>query len=193
MIAKTYIFGGLSAFAALFLEILVNQSLQKVIITLPRLIEENLSVFIGFGVIEELVKFFFIYLVVRKSPYFDEPIDAMVYMVTGALGFAAAENLFLVFSGGQESIFLVILLRFVGATLLHALSSAIVGHYWARGIRFNIEGKFIFAGLVLASIFHIIFNYLVSEFNNFLVYPTAFLAILGFFVLYDFEELKKMG
>jgi len=84
-------------------------------------------------------------------------------------------------------------LRFVGATLLHALSSAIVGHYWARGIRFNIEGKFIFAGLVLASIFHIIFNYLVSEFNNFLVYPTAFLAILGFFVLYDFEELKKMG
>jgi len=193
LIVKAFIFGGLSAFFALLLEILLKQPLEKIVFTLPRLAEENLSVFTGFGIVEEVVKFFFIYLLVRRSSYFDEPIDAMVYMVTGALGFATTENLFLVFSANPESVFSTILFRFVGANLLHALSSAIVGHYWARGIRFNLEGKLIFAGLVLASLFHIIFNYLVFKFSDFLVYPIAFLAILGFFVLYDFEELKKVA
>lgn len=191
MIAKTYIFGGLSAFAALLIELVIHDPLQGVIINLPRLISDNLSTFIVFGIVEEIIKFAFVYMVVRKSQYFDEPIDAMVYMVTGALGFAAAENIFLVFSG-QANILSVIIIRFIGATLLHALSSALIGHYWARGMKLNIEGKMIFAGIVLASIFHIIFNYLVFKFSDLLIYPTAFLVLLGFFVLYDFEELKKM-
>lgn len=191
MIAKAYIFGGLSVFVALALELFFHPYLQNIIITLPRLIEDNISIFVVFGFIEEIVKFSFVYLLVRKSPYFDEPIDAMVYMITGALGFAAAENIFLVFSG-QSDLFSMILLRFIGATLLHALSSAIIGHYWARGIKFRMETKLIFAGIILASIFHIFFNFLVFKFNNLLIYPTAFLILLGFFVLYDFEELRKM-
>ncbi|MFA6136354.1 MAG: PrsW family glutamic-type intramembrane protease [Candidatus Paceibacterota bacterium] len=193
MVAKAYVFGGLSALAALFLEIIAKGYLEHINITLPRLIEENLSTFIGFAIIEEAVKFFFVYMVVRKSPYFDEPIDAMIYMITGALGFAAAENLFLVFTTAGSIVFSTVILRFVGATLLHALSSAILGHYWARGIKFGIESKLIFAGIVLASLFHLMFNYLVFEFNDFLIYPTAFLALLGFFVIYDFEELRQMG
>lgn len=193
LILKTFILGGFSAFFALFLEILLKNPLEKIIFTLPRLVEENLSVFLVFGIVEELVKFLFVYLLVRRNTYFDEPIDAMVYMVTGALGFATTENLLLVFSNNPDSVFSTILFRFIGANLLHALSSAIVGHYWARGIRFNLEGKFVFAGLLLASIFHVIFNYLVFKFSDFLIYPIAFLIILGFFVLYDFEELKKVS
>jgi len=192
MIAKAYIWGGVSAIATLLIELVANEALRNLVFTLPRLIEDNISVFIGFAVIEEVVKFLFIFLLVRKSPYFDEPIDAMVYMITGALGFAAAENIFLVFSSGGQDIFGVILLRFIGATLLHALSSAIVGHHWARGIKYHIEAKLVIVGLIMASIFHAFFNILVFKLNDALIYPTAFLVLLGFFVLYDFEELKKM-
>jgi len=192
MIVKAYLLGGVSSLAALILEVALQPMLKELVITLPRFIEDNLSVFIGFSVVEEVIKFLFVYLLVRTSPYFDEPIDAMIYMVTGALGFAAAENLFLVFSSAGQDVFSVIVLRFIGATLLHALSSAIVGHHWARGIKYHMETKLIAVGLVLASLFHTFFNYLVFRFDDALVYPTIFLVFLGFFVLYDFEELKKM-
>lgn len=192
MIAKAYIWGGVSSLAALVLEVVSHKLLISLPLTLPGIIDDNLSVFLGFSVIEEVIKFFFIYVLVRKSPHLDEPVDAMIYMVTGALGFAAAENLFLMFSSGGQDMVGTIILRFIGATLLHALSSAIVGHHWARGIKFNIEAKLLVAGLVMASLFHTLFNYLVFRFDDIIIYPTAFLMLLGFFVLYDFEELKQM-
>ena len=192
MIARAFLFGGMSALISLGLEMAFNGLLSNVVITLPHLIEENISVFIGFALIEEAVKFVLVYLAVRKSPYFDEPIDAMIYMVTGALGFAMAENFFIAYSGREQDILSLIVLRFIGATLLHALASGIIGHYWARGIKFKMEGKMIVAGVVLATAFHAAFNYLVFKFNDYLVYPTLFLIFVGFFVLYDFEELKKM-
>src|SRR3989344_7166286 len=116
----------------------------------------------------------------------------MVYMITGALGFATVENLFLVYSSGGDDVFSLMLLRFVGATLLHALGSGIIGHYWARGIKFKLEGKFVLAGAVMATLFHAVFNILVLRFDDYLIYPIAFLVLIGFFVLYDFEELKKL-
>jgi len=192
MIAKAFVWGGISALAALVIEVALNDVLRNVVITLPRIFEENISVFVGFSIIEEVIKFLFIYMLVRKSSAFDEPVDAMIYMVTGALGFASAENLFLVFSNATGDVFGLMLLRFIGATLLHALSSAIVGHHWARGIKYHIEKRLVLVGLVLASIFHSIFNIMVYRFEDIIVYPTVFLILVGFFVLYDFEELKKM-
>jgi RsiW-degrading membrane proteinase PrsW (M82 family) len=192
MIAKAYILGGISALAALAIQYGLSGVLQQFSFTLPQLTGADISTFTIFAVVEEVVKFFFIYLLVRKSPYFDEPIDAMVYTITGALGFAAAENFFVVLSNGFHGVLGLIVLRFIGATLLHALASGIVGHHWARGIKYHIEGRMIVVGLMMASLFHVVFNLLVWEFNDFLIYPIAFLVLIGFFVLYDFEELKHM-
>lgn len=193
MIAKVFVAGGVSALMALLLQALTETFFkQTVVFNLPQLLEENIMPYIAFALIEEGVKFLLVYLVVRKSPYFNEPVDAMVYMITGALGFATIENLFLVYSSGVGDVFTLVLLRFVGATLLHALGSGIIGHYWARGIKFRLETKFLVAGIVMATLFHAIFNILVLRFSNYLVYPIAFLVLIGFFVLYDFEELKKL-
>ncbi len=192
MIAQTFIMGGLGAFAALVLEYFSSVPLKQLIITIPGFIEDNLSTFIGFAIIEEAVKFFFVWRVIRKNLYFDEPIDAMIYMVTGALGFATAENFFIVLSNGVGDIFSVVVLRFVGATLLHALSSASVGYLWAWGMKRKIQGIYIAWGILVGSVVHLIFNFLVFKFNDLLVYPTIFLAIIGFFVLYDFEKLRRI-
>jgi len=97
-----------------------------------------------------------------------------------------------VLSNGTSGVFVVILLRFVGATLLHALSSAVIGYAWAWGLKRKEMVWHCFVGLLLASLFHATFNFLVYQFNTLLIYPTAFLIAVGFLVLYDFEKLRRM-
>jgi len=95
---------------------------------------DPISLFI-FSLAEEILKFIAVYLVVRKCKFFDEPVDAMIYMIVAALGFAMVENIAIMFSVKEISEAIgVITVRFVGATLLHALSSAIVGYWWAKGL-----------------------------------------------------------
>lgn len=193
MIGRTFFAGGVAAITALVIEAWGDSFFKNtLILTLPHLLEENIVPYLAFSLIEEGVKFLLVYLVVRRSRFFDEPVDAMVYMIVGALGFATAENMFLAYSNAGGDVFTLMLLRFVGATLLHALSSGIIGHYWARGIKFGLEGKFVVAGVVMATLFHALFNILVLQFDDYLVYPLALLVLIGFFVLYDFEELKKL-
>jgi RsiW-degrading membrane proteinase PrsW (M82 family) len=42
--------------------------------------------------IEELTKFAAAFFIALRARVFDEPLDAVIYMVTVALGFSAAEN-----------------------------------------------------------------------------------------------------
>ena len=90
----------------------------------------NTSFFL-WALIEELFKFGAVYLFALSKIDMDEPIDAMVYMITGALGFVALENaLFIVNPLSQGNIVESIItgnLRFMGASLLHVVSSATIG------------------------------------------------------------------
>lgn len=153
--------------------------------------------------IEEIIKFFAAYLTVRKSRFFDEPIDAMIYMITAAMGFAAVENIFAIsgatasVTGQQaylESVLETTSLRFVGATLLHTLSSGIVGYYWARGMAKNRGSAFglLTWGVIAATAVHAVFNHLILKYDReAFIYPTIFLILIAFFVLSDFEKLKR--
>lgn len=50
---------------------------------------------------EELSKLFFLWLLLRKNPYFDEHLDGVVYAVCVGLGFAAFENIQYLFGAGD--------------------------------------------------------------------------------------------
>lgn len=155
--------------------------------------------------VEEFFKFGAAWLVVRKDPAFDEPLDAMIYMVAASLGFATVENVFITGStyplSASLGSFLVaggalttLTYRFLGATLLHVLASSLLGYAWARGW---VKGKplhFIVLGLFVATAVHAVFNFLIYRFQyeNLLV-PTLFLLVAGFFVLADFEKVKKLA
>lgn len=52
----------------------------------------RLAVF-GAGIPEELTKFFFLCLLLRKNPWYDERVDGIVYAVCVGMGFAALENI----------------------------------------------------------------------------------------------------
>lgn len=190
LIISTFAAGMAFAFFALALQVLANPALSKIGIASLTPISLIILAFI-----EELMKFCAAYVVVHKSAAFDEPVDAMIYMVVAALGFATLENLGALHGSQSQTalisgVFQTASLRFVGATLLHSLTSALVGYYWAISIRdFNAE-RFIVFGILLATGLHAVFNYLILNYGN-AVYPVVFVTIVGFFVLSDFEKLKR--
>jgi len=114
--------------------------------------------------IEEIFKFAAVGVIALMSGYNDEPIDAMVYCIAGALGFAALENtLFLLgpLSGGAIAQSIATgNMRFIGATLVHIVGTATVGfalgYVFYKGYLAKIIAVFI--GLLAAITFHAAFN-----------------------------------
>jgi len=163
--------------------------------------------FFSLGIIEEVFKFLAAYVVIRRSRFFDEPMDAVIYMIVAALGFAAVENVAVMVNISAVSEALgVITLRFVGATLLHALSSGLLGYYWAKGIILSRKIKaeteppcrlygaqpklLLFKGIVFAALLHMIFNCLIMVSKDVIIYPILFLIIAALFIFWDFEKIK---
>lgn len=155
---------------------------------------------LGLAAIEETFKFLAAYFAVWKDRAFKEPMDAMVFALAAALGFASVENLFALAGAAETfdfsslySVGYVVLVRFLGATMLHALAAGIIGYYWAKAV---FKGPFIrqiLFGLVAATGIHTIFNYLVLTYQNedLLLYPALFLVFILFFVVTDFEILRE--
>jgi RsiW-degrading membrane proteinase PrsW (M82 family) len=133
-----------------------------------KLVEKIILLVIGFAFIEELLKYLVVKFWVLKNPEFDEPVDAMLYMIIAALGFAAAENIYLLTQMSPLKIEIAetiefIATRFLGATFLHALASAIMGYFLAASLCVQSKIRKIFKsfGLIIATVLHSIFNYII--------------------------------
>jgi len=197
MIAKVFVYGFVIAMTAV-----IFQYFFKDILGIFNIGENNFISFLVLAGVEEILKFVAVYLSVAKSKFFDESIDAMIYMITAALGFAAMENFFLaadslIKNGGLSGeIFTILTLRFVGATLLHALSSGIVGYYWAKvmatGQRLVMGCRLLVVGLITATALHAVFNYSIITLDGakIVFYPLLFLIIIALFIFKDFDKIK---
>ncbi len=146
------------------------------------------------ALIEEVMKFGAAYFSIGKSAAVDEPVERMLYMIVAAMGFATLENLGAVANipaslAFVNAFFTTASLRFVGATLLHALTSGIVGYHWALGVARRKVGRNLAVGFAYAAALHALFNYLILTYGN-VAYTLVLLLIVGFFVLNDFEKLK---
>ncbi len=114
--------------------------------------------------IEELCKFGAAYFAALRWSVYDEPLDAVIYMVTVALGFAAIENTLFILnpleSGNILQTIMTGNLRFIGATLLHTLSSATIGLMLAFAFyhRAWVRRFAALAGVILATLLHALFN-----------------------------------
>lgn len=148
--------------------------------------------------IEEAAKYFAARRIALRLPCFDEPIDALIYLITAALGFAALENiLFLLKVIGYQGTLIGLVtgnLRFLGATLLHVVCSAVVGasiafsFFHKEKLRRNILG-----GLFLATILHAVFNFFIIKSGGvdlFKILIPLWLAIIVIFMV--FEKIKGL-
>jgi RsiW-degrading membrane proteinase PrsW (M82 family) len=130
-------------------------------------------------------------------PVFDEPLDAVIYMVTAALGFSAMENSLFLFGSLQQGLVHGIIsgdLRFIGATLLHTLSSATVGVALAYSYYKPVGTRRLFAGLgvILATALHTLFNFFIlgqGGDSTFAIFFCIWLGIIA--VLLLVENIKS--
>lgn len=156
-----------------------------------------LVLFLGIAFIEEYAKYLPVKFLIIKRPDFDEPVDGMIYMMTAALGFAALENVLFIFPLFQESVFAgleVAANRFLGANLLHALSSGIVGFFLARRWFHPHRHHFIALGIILAALLHAGFNYLIltkEALPQGTFYIILLLSLMAVMIFIDFERLKR--
>lgn len=167
--------------------------------------------FLVIGLMEEYAKYLPVKFLVVKRPDFDEPVDAMIYMMTAALGFAALENALFIFPFffttvedvfsvmplSQENVLLgldVAANRFLGANLLHALSSGLVGFFLARAWFHPRRHHFVGLGIIVASLLHAAFNYLIlvrEALPQGTFYLILLLSLMAVMVFINFERLKK--
>ncbi len=160
----------------------------------------GLSKFISWALIEEVLKYAMAAAFIFWRPAVDEAPDYVVYMITVALGFAAAENmLFLlnpIASGSVASSIFTGDVRFIGSTLLHVFASAAIGFALAFSDESHPAVRTVAAasGLILAITLHTTFNELIITQGGsttltaiFLVWTSAVIFFAAFEVLKFFQ------
>lgn len=202
MILKIFFWGMLSAVLAALIEIgfslfLLNFDIRKSIFF------SIIYWFLGIALIEEVIKYLVVRNEVFNDPELDEPIDAILYMIIAALGFAALENILIlwpreIMSQGLDSFLgplVVSVFRFWGATFLHALCSGLVGFF--LGLTFfrkELRAKLTILGLTIAIFLHGLYNFSIMEINGDLkfVIPALILIGLATFVFAGFKKLQQI-
>ncbi len=161
-----------------------------------RFADEHMRLLVWVAV-EEILKYAGAIVIVLWHRAVDEPIDLVIYMITIALGFAALENGLFIFnplsSGEIAQSVLTGHFRFVGATLLHVLSSATVGVCMAFAFYMRKWWRVFYAtlGLILAIVLHALFNFSIMNASGGQVLTVFLFVWIGVIVLFlIFEKLK---
>lgn len=194
-------FGGMaSAIVAVFSELFLigtKDAPGLIASVYSGLFTNYLFLFSVIAFVEEYCKYLAVKFLVLHDKNFDEPIDAMIYMMTAAIGFAAIENAFFivpVFGSSIESGFILTANRFLGANLLHALSSGIVGYFLAAAFFSPYRRHFLGLGIIVASLLHAFFNYFIiirDTFSESIYLLVLLILVMTLMVLIEFEILKK--
>ncbi len=149
---------------------------------------------------EELVKYLAVLVVVYGTNYASEPVDWPIYLITAALGFAALENaLFLIKPLPFGKSLLTGELRFLGSTLLHTVSSGMLGIGIGISLHMGKLKKIIYItiGVVFAIALHSVFNFFIirTDTNNFLeiLKVFSFLWVVTIIVMLLFEKVRRMN
>lgn len=168
----------------------VNYALAQ--INISSLTNETIQVTF-WAFIEEFAKYATVFFIAFKSRSFNEPVDAIIYMLTAALGFTAMENTLYILKdlthAGTIDTVLNGELRFIGATLVHTVSSALIGI--ALALSFYSSGVIrlitVIGGLLSATLLHAYFNLTIMSTNGTLstlgVFSRFWIAIVVVIIL----------
>jgi len=162
--------------------------------------QNNLAFTIWAG-IEEIFKFALVYFIALQNKNIaDEPVDDIIYLIISALGFVTFENtLFLidpVRTGNLVDTIVSGNLRFVGASLLHIVSSGTVGIFMGLSF-YKSRGKkwlYLILGMLLAIALHTAFNLFImsdARINIFLIFGFVWIGIIVLLLLFEKVKLVK--
>lgn len=163
-------------------------------------LSDTTPVLTAWALIEEMLKYVMAASFILWRRAVDEAPDYVIYMVTVALGFAAAENMLFLLDPISSGFFAPSLftgdVRFLGSTLLHVVASGTIGFAFAFSARSRPSVRISAAalGLILAIALHTAFNTLIISTGAsnaltalFLVWTVAVIFFAAFEVLKYFQ------
>jgi RsiW-degrading membrane proteinase PrsW (M82 family) len=147
---------------------------------------------------EEMLKFLAVYIVALSSKDIDEPLDIVIYMITGALGFSALENSFFLWNILDSGLFAQGIItgnmRFLGATLLHIASSSILGILYALSFYMDTVSRkiYLFTGILISVVLHTAFNLLIIKSGEKIFFIFAGLWVIISIIIIMLEKIKRV-
>ncbi len=130
MVFKGFLYGC----ASVFVSTLISGPLLDagLFVNTPQTLLDAVKVsFFGAAVPEESAKLLMLWLLLRRSPEFDERYDGMVYAAAVGMGFACIENLMYVLSSGADW-FYVSTTRALFAVPGHFAFAIVMGYFYSR-------------------------------------------------------------
>mgnify|MGYP001565501923 CR=1 FL=1 len=154
------------------------------------------------AVLEETFKFAAGYFGGLHSVEDNEPVDPIIYMITAALGFVALENTLFILGPllGEDIPRSIVTgnLRFIGASLLHVITSGFVGVSLAFSF-FKPRHLRVFRALlalVAAVIFHTVFNVLILEWGDvgtMLSFLSVWIGVVLLLLVFEGAKMLRRG
>ncbi len=114
------------------------------------LVNAAVNNFLFIGLTEELCKYVCLFTIAYPKQDFNEPFDGITYAVMVSMGFATAENIMYVMSGGLH----VALLRIFTAVPAHASFGVLMGYFVGLAKFKNNSRTMLTLGLATATLFH---------------------------------------
>lgn len=113
--------------------------------------------FVVAGSTEELFKFLALYILVWRSPSFNEKFDGIVYAVFVSLGFAGVENVLYVMDGGMQTA----LIRALTAVPAHAIFGIAMGYYLGIAHMYKeLKTKYLARAIFIPILLHGIYDFI---------------------------------
>ncbi len=198
LIALAFILGMLAVAVALPAEQWACSTLTQVhLLWVSKCKELTTDVLVAWALIEEVLKYLVAAVFILWRRAVDEAPDYVIYMLTVALGFAAAENMLFILSplidGHVAASVLTGNVRFLGSTLLHVVASSAIGFAMAFSKGAGHLGRLLASalGLILAIALHTAFNTLTISAGASTTLIAFFLVWMGAVIFFPtFEVLR---
>ncbi|MGB9609204.1 MAG: PrsW family intramembrane metalloprotease [Patescibacteria group bacterium] len=191
-ILKVFFWGGFTVFPILLITGPISSILDQV--NWPSLaVQIFIFSFLIDGLFEELAKYAVLSDKVYHSKYFDEPRDGLIYGMIVGLGFSFVENFLysLICTDLKEGLQLI-LLRGLLTTSMHFLSGGIIGYYFGLA-KFRNKKQLILPGLIIAILFHGLYNTILRFGSDWTFIPLAILLVGTYtFIILGLRKIDKI-
>lgn len=192
-LVKAFVYGVLSAVLSFTISIPIGIVLGMDIDaqTYSSPLEAVADAFLLAAIPEELAKFFMLWLLLRKNPFFDEHFDGIVYTVCIGLGFAALENIIYLLGGIKDWSWVGIgITRAFVSVPAHYFFAILMGYYYSiyhfgKGRSAKTKSMILVAPILAHGIFDsILFSMQTNE---------SLSGLLMIFFIIFFTKLKKVA
>ena len=185
---RLLIFALLSGALTVIPILLVESFLNNLGTGLPRFASAGWQAFVVAAFSEETFKYIALYLLIWKSPEFNEKFDGIVYAVYVSLGFAAVENILYVTGGGIETG----ISRAITAVPAHAIFGITMGFYFGMARFYELESAALRRKALLYPILlHGIYDFIL--FTGIAWLTVVFVAFLVYLYISGLKRIKELS